>query len=155
VGAVQSAATSVKEYLDELPPDRREAIEEVRRVVLDNLPPGFEEIVDFGMLVYAIPLERYPDTYNGHPLGVAALASQKNYMSLYLGALYGGEESRSRFEKEYRATGKRFDVGKGCVRFRRVDDLPLDLVARAVAAVDVETLIELDEQAHPRSKKRR
>lgn len=144
----------MKEYLAELPPDRKQAIEQVRQVVLDNLQPGYEEMIDFGMLVYAVPLERYPDTYNGHPVGLAALASQKNYMSLYLTTIYSDVGSGRRFEEEYRATGKRYDVGKSCVRFRKVDDLPLDLIARTIAAASVDELIDLAEKAKEHRKKR-
>ena len=90
---MQSKATTVKEYLAELPPDRRAAISAVRKVILENLPEGYEEGMEYGMIGYFIPLKRYPVTYNGQPLGIAALASQKNYMSVYLMNVYGKEAS--------------------------------------------------------------
>ncbi len=86
---VQSKAQTVKEYLAELPPDRRKEIETVRKVILANLPKGYEECMSYGMIGYVIPLSRYPETYNKQPLAIAALASQKNYMSLYLMCVYG------------------------------------------------------------------
>lgn len=130
------------QYLAELSDDRRGAIASVRDVILENLPEGFEESMNWGMISYAVPLETYPDTYNGQPLSLAALASQKNYMSLYLMSVYATEGGAERFHEAYRATGKRLDMGKSCVRFRKLDDLPLDLIAQTIAAVDVDTFIE-------------
>lgn len=135
---MRSNAATVEACLNELPPERREMIEIVRQVILDNLPEGYVEAVRRGMISYEVPLESYPDTYNGQPLSYAALASQKNYVSLYLMAFYGDEALRERFETAYCATGKRLDVGKSCVRFRKLDDLPLDLVAEMIAAVSVD-----------------
>lgn len=110
----------------------------MRDVVLANLPEGYQESMNWGMISYEIPLERYPDTYNRQPLVYAALASQKNYMSLYLMGLYGDPEEEQSFEQRYRATGKRYDVGKSCVRFRRLEDLPLDLIGEVIASTSVE-----------------
>ena len=135
---MRSNAATVEACLNELPPERREMIEIVRQVILDNLPEGYVEAVRRGMISYEVPLESYPDTYNGQPLSYAALASQKNYVSLYLMAFYGDEALRERFETAYCATGKRLHVGKSCVRFRKLDDLPLDLVAEMIAAVSVD-----------------
>ena len=112
---MKSDAATVEAYLAALPDDRREAVETVRRVVLEHLPDGYEETMDFGMIAYVVPLETHPDTYNGHPLMYAALASQKHHMALYLQSIYADTGTGSRFEKDYRATGKRFDVGKSCV----------------------------------------
>jgi hypothetical protein len=146
---VSSSATTVEEYLGELPDDRRDAIAEVRSVILGNLPDGYVETMNWGMIAYEIPLERYPDTDNGQPLGCAALASQKNYMSLYLWGVYGDEASAASFRERYAATGKRIDMGKSCVRFTRVDDLPLDVIAEAIAATPVDQLIAWYEQRLP------
>jgi uncharacterized protein YdhG (YjbR/CyaY superfamily) len=144
---MRSQAATVDEYLAGLPADRRAAIETVRGVILENLPAGYVEVMNWGMITYEVPLETYPDTYNKQPLMFAALASQKNHMAVYLTGLYISDESRSDFEEAYRATGKRFDVGKSCVRFRRLDDLPLDLIGRTIASVPVERLIERVEEA--------
>ena len=147
---VRSAAATVEEYLLELPPDRREGIQAVRQVVLDNLPPGYVETMNWGMITYEIPLDRYPKTYNKQPLMYAALASQKRHMAVYLMCIYSHEESRTWFEERYKASGKRLDMGKSCVRFRRVKDLPLDLIAETVAGTSVEDYIEFYEASRKR-----
>jgi hypothetical protein len=97
------------------------------------LPDGYVEQMDFGMISYVIPLETYPDTYNGHPLMYAALASQKRHISLYLMNVYGDEESQRWFADGFADAGKKLDMGKACVRFRNLDDLPLDIIAQAIA----------------------
>ena len=152
---MQSSAKSVHEYLDELPPARLKAIETVRDVILDNLPEGFEEAMNWGMITYQVPLSRYPDTYNKKPLMLAALASQKNHMAVYLTGVYADDESRERFTEAYKDTGKRLDMGKSCVRFRKLDDLPLDVIGRAIAACDVDSFIELVETARPAKRPRK
>ncbi|MQA00352.1 MAG: DUF1801 domain-containing protein [Dehalococcoidia bacterium] len=144
-----SAATTVEQYLAELQPERRDAIEAVRRVILERLPDGYEETMQYGMLSYVVPLERYPQTYNKQPLAVASLASQKHYMSLYLMGIYS-DESSEWFEREYRATGKKLDKGKSCVRFKHLDDLPLDLVGDAIARTSVEDFIAQYEASRKR-----
>lgn len=148
---MRSEATSVDQYLAELPDDRRVAIETVRDTITANLDPGFEEAMNWGMITYQVPLAAYPDTYNGQPLMYAALASQKNHMAVYLTAVYAHDDTRESFLDKYRATGKRLDIGKSCVRFRRIDDLPLELIGDAIASMDVDTFIESVEAA--RSKK--
>ncbi|MEJ2481832.1 MAG: DUF1801 domain-containing protein, partial [Gemmatimonadota bacterium] len=130
---MRSEAKTVEEYLAELPEDRREAISTVRNVILEHLPEGYEESMNWGMIAYEVPLSVYPDTYNGQPLSYAALASQKNHMAVYLSGIYTDEEARTKFERDYRTTGKRFDVGKSCVRFRKLEDLPLPVIAEAIA----------------------
>src|SRR3989344_1849247 len=130
---VQSNAKTVEAYLKELPTERKEAISAVRKVILKNLPRGYEECMQYGMISYVIPLEKYPDTYNKQALGIVALASQKNYMSVYLMAIYGGKKTEKWFAEEYRKSGKKLDMGKSCIRFRKLDDLPLELIGKAVA----------------------
>lgn len=144
---MRSNAQTVEEYLDDLPEDRRDVIEQVRTVILKNLPAGFEEAMNWGMIAYQIPLARYPDTYNKEPLMYAGLASQKNYMAVYLSGIYTAERRREKFEKAYKATGKRFDVGKSCVRFRKLDDLPLALIGETIASMSVDHLISVYEDA--------
>jgi len=134
---VKSSAKTIDEYLAEMPPYRRAAIETVRRVILDNLPEGYEEAMNWGMITYQVPLSVYPDTYNGQPLMYAALASQKNHMAVYLTAIYMDDEARQRFEDAYRRTGMRMDIGKSCVRFRKLDDLPLDLIGSAISYMEM------------------
>jgi hypothetical protein len=144
---MKSEAKSPKQYLAELPPDRRVALATVRDVILENLPAGYVEAMDWGMISYQVPLDAYPDTYNGKPLMYAALASQKGYMVVYLSAIYADEHERECFESAYRATGKRYDVGQSCVRFRKLDDLPLEVIGAAVAATPLDRFIRRYDEA--------
>ena len=144
---MQSDAATVTEYLAGLPEDRRAALEAVRTLITAHLPTGFVESMNWGMIVYEVPLATYPDTYNGQPLAYAGLASQKNHMSVYLMGLYGSEPLRAEFEDAYRATGKRMDIGKSCVRFKRLDDLPLDVVGHAIGAMTLEEFLSLHDDA--------
>jgi hypothetical protein len=138
---VTSDARTSDEYIEGLPDDRREAVRAVRDVVRDNLPAGFEEGMQSGMIAWYIPLERLPNTYNGQPLGLAGLASQKSYMSLYLLSVYGDPRTEAWFKDRYAASGKRLNMGKSCVRFRRLEDLPLDVIGDTIARVDLESYI--------------
>ena len=151
---MRSDATTVEGYLTELPGDRREAVQTVRQTILEHLPRGYEEVMNWGMITYQVPLDAYPHTYNGQPLMYAALASQKNHMAVYLTGIYMSEETRREFEDAYRATGKRLDVGKSCVRFRRLEDLPLELVGDCIAAEDVEAFVARFEQTSARKSKK-
>ena len=151
---MQSDATTVDQYLAELSEDHRTALETVRDTILANLPAGYEEAMNWGMITYQVPLETHPDTYNGQPLMYAALASQKNHMAVYLTSVYALPEKTDEFEAAYRATGKRYDVGKSCVRFRKLDDLPLGLIGETIAAFDVETFVADVEDARQTRKYR-
>jgi hypothetical protein len=144
---VTSNAQTVDDYITSLPEDRRTAVEAVRKVVRDNLPDGFEEGMQSGMIGWYIPLERFPNTYNGQPLGLAAIASQKNYMSLYLNSVYGDPRTEAWFKDRYAASGKRLNMGKSCVRFRRLEDLPLDVIGDTIARVDLESYLAWYEKA--------
>jgi uncharacterized protein YdhG (YjbR/CyaY superfamily) len=146
---MRSNASTVEQYLSELPADRREAITTVRQTILDNLPAGYEEVMNWGMITYQVPLETFPDTYNKKPLMYAALASQKHHISIYLTAIYMDDEARQAFEKAYRATGKRYDAGKSCVRFKKLDDLPLELIGQSIASMSVEEFIAAVETVRP------
>lgn len=142
-----SQATSPDQYLDELPDGRRHDIAIVRDVILANLPAGIEESMNWGMLTYEVPLSVVPDTYNGQPLAFAGLASQKNHMSVYLSGIYASESLRQEFERRYAATGMQMDIGKSCVRFRKLDDLPLAVIAWAISAVTLEEFVDTYLQA--------
>jgi hypothetical protein len=142
-----STGTTVDEYLDSLPADRKADLETVRQVVLRNLPAGYQEGMQYGMISYFIPLERYPVTYNKQPLAYVGLGAQKHYLSLYLMCVYGSPDLRAWFEAEYRKSGKRLDMGKSCLRFKRADDLPLDLIGRVVATIPVDKYIAHYESA--------
>lgn len=151
---VKSGAKTAEEYLDELPVDRRAVIEKVREVVLASLPAGYQESINWGMLNYEIPLERYPDTYNKQPLTYVSLAAQKNYYALYLMCVYGDLLGHERLEAEFAHAGKKLDMGKSCVRFRRLEDLPLEVVGRVIGATDPDAYIQAYEASiHHRSKK--
>ena len=138
---VSSTAQSPDEYIASLPPDRREALTAVRDVIRRNLPDGFEEGMEFGMLAWYVPLERFPDTYNGHPLGLAALASHKQYISLYLNTVYGDPQLADWFRARYAASGKRLNMGKSCLRFRSLEDLPLDVIGETIARVPLDRYV--------------
>lgn len=152
---MRASASTVKEYLAELPQERREAIEAVRKVILKNLPEGYEEAMNWGMISYQVPLETYPHTYNKEPLMYAALASQKNHMAVYLTPIYMDEGASRAFEAAYKATGKRYDTGKSCVRFRKLVDLPLELIGESIASLPVSEFVERVKEARsaPRSKR--
>lgn len=149
---MNSDAATVEEYLDGLDDDRRASMEAVRKVVLDNLPAGYVEAMNWGMISYEIPLERYPDTYNKRPLMYAALASQKNHMSLHLMCVYSHKESRIRFEEKFKASGKKLNMGKSCVRFKRLEDLPLDVVGEAIAGTSVDAYIRFYQESRTKRK---
>ena len=141
---MKSKASTVEEYLAGLPEDRRTAIQAVRKVILKNLPKGYEEVLQYGVLGYVVPLKVFPSGYlnrKNEPLPYICLASQKNYMSIYMMSVYGDAEAK--FRKEYQATGKRLDMGKCCVRFRKLEDLPLDVIGKAIARYPMKKWIEI------------
>ena len=147
----KSAATTVEEYLNELPAERRAVIERVRQVILDNLPTGYQESMTWGMISYEVPLERYPKTYNKKPLSYAALAAQKNNYTLYLMCAYNGSMQEGWLEERFAAAGKKLDMGKSCLHFRKLDDLPLDVIGEAIAMVSVDDYIAQYEQSRRRA----
>ena len=147
---MRSEAGTVEEYLASLPEDRRLALEAVRRTILDNLPAGYEEVMNWGMITYEVPLATYPDTYNGKPLMYAALASQKHHMAVYLTGVYSDDGTAEAFRRDYLATGKRLDMGKSCVRFRKLDDLPIELIGQTIASVEVNEFVETQKRIRQR-----
>jgi len=139
---VTSRARTVDQYLAELPAQQRAVVSAVRDVVRRNLPKGYRETANWGMIVYEIPLDRYPDTYNGQPLCYAGLAAQKNHYSLYLMGAYQDPGEAEELRDAFRKAGKKLDMGKSCVRFRRVDDLPLEAIGRLIKRTPPERFIE-------------
>jgi uncharacterized protein YdhG (YjbR/CyaY superfamily) len=135
--------TAVEQYLAAVPDERRPTLEAVRQTILDNLPEGMEETLAWGMITYQIPMERSGATYNGKPLMYAALANQKGHMAVYLTSVYADPDRLDRFRAQYLASGKPLDMGKSCVRFRSLDDLPLDLLAETIAATSVDQFVAL------------
>lgn len=123
--SMQSTASTVQEYLRELPEERRELVQHVRQVILDNLPAGYEEGMEYGMIGYFVPLSTFPDTYNGQPLSYVALASQKNAISLYLSAVYADSQREKELRAAFDKIGKKPNMGKSCVRFTKTEDIPL------------------------------
>ena len=145
---MQSKATTVTKYLAELPEERRAALKAVRAVIQKNLPKGYVEGMDYGNIAWTVPLAVYPDTYNGQPLCYAALASQKNHMALYLMCAYGDGPVKQKLVAGFRAAGKKLDMGKSCIRFRKLDDLPLDVIGEVAAAVPMKKYIEITKAVH-------
>ncbi len=149
---VSSRAATVKDYLASLPEDRRKAMSAVRRVIRKHLPKGFKEGMQYGMIGYYVPLSRYPETYNGQPLGVVALGSQKNHMSLYLMCVYGDSDLQKRFSAGWAKSGKKLNMGKSCVRFKKVEDLALDVIADALCELTVDGFIQVYEDTRANTK---
>ena len=141
---MQSKASTVEEYLAGLPEDRRKAIEAVRRVILENLDTEYEEGIQYGMIGYYVPHRVFPAGYHcdpKQPLPFAALASQKNYMSVYLMCIYGDSDHSKWFQDAWAKTGKKLDMGKSCIRFKKVEDLALDVIAEAIRRVPAKKYI--------------
>lgn len=142
---MQSKAKTVTEYLDSLPLDRRMEIEAVRRVLLDNLDRDFAEAMQYGMIGYAVPHRLFPDGYHcdpKQPLPFGGLAAQKNACSLYLMPLYGDAKLLQWFTSEWKKTGKKLDMGKACIRFKKADDLALDVIAATLRKVSLQAYVD-------------
>lgn len=139
---MKSDAETVEDYLATLPDDRAEAITTVRETILANLPNGIVETMNWGMISYEVPLELCPDTYNGKPLMFAALASQKRHMAVYLSAVFGDDSEEQWFRDAYVATGKKLDMGKSCVRFTTLDNLPVELIGEAMGRVSIDSFLD-------------
>ena len=149
----RSAATTVDEYLQSLPDTSRAEIARVRDVILASLPLGYVEDMAYGMIYYSVPLSRYPKTYNGHPLGYVGLAAQKRYNAIHLVGVYSDKDGAKRLDDQFAKAGKKLDMGKGCVRFKRADDLALDAIAASIASLSVDDYISLHERARAASRK--
>ena len=139
-----STAATVEEYLRSLPADRRAAISTVRATILAHLPAGYEERMGYGMIAYVVPHTLYPAGYHCDPkmpLMLANLGSQKNHMAMYLMTVYGDPATEKWFRQAWTATGKKLDMGKACVRFRKIEDVPLAVVGQLIARVPVKEYI--------------
>ena len=149
---VNSKASNVSEYLKELTPEQRSVVSTVRDLILRHIPTGYQEMMSlgWGTISYVIPLAAYPKTYNGKPLVYAALAAQKNYYSLYLMALYQNPILETVLKEAFSKAGKKLDMGKSCVRFRKLDGLPLDDIGKIIASVTPAQFIARYEQAQRR-----
>jgi hypothetical protein len=154
---MMSRARTVAEYLKELPADRRAAINAIRQVILENLPAGYEECMSYGMIGYVVPHSLYPKGYHCDPklpLPFANLASQKNHMALYLMTVYGDPVTEKWFRGAWNAAGKKLDMGKACVRFKKLEDVPLDVVGQLIARVPVKAYIARIEKVFAKSKRK-
>jgi hypothetical protein len=137
-------ASTVTEYLAALPADRREALSEVRRGINRALPPGYKEGIQFGMISWFVPLSTYPAGYGGNPkvaLPVISLASKSSYMALHMICFYGQPALRERFTAEYAKSGKKLDMGQGCLRFKTLPELALDVVESCIARLPVKDYV--------------
>ena len=144
---VSSKETTPAAYLASLPAERRKVIAAVRAVVKRHLPQGYVETMNWGMLSYEVPLSRYPDTYTEQPLAYLALAAQKNNYALYLSCTSGDKALMGKLAAAYKAAGRKPDMGKGCLRFRTLKELPLDVIGEIVASTSVARRIALSEAA--------
>jgi len=142
---VSSRALTVEQYLAELPPERRDVIATLRELINHHLPEGFVESMAYGMIGWGIPLSRYPDTYNGQPIGPLALAAQKHNYALYTMVAYMSPDVDRDLRDAFARAGLRLDMGKSCIRFRSLDQLPLEAIARLVESTSVEEFIALYE----------
>lgn len=142
---MHSKAATVQSYLAELPDDRRAAIQAIRQVILKNIDRQFEEGMQYGMIGYYVPHRIFPAGYHcdpRQPLPFAGLASQKNHMSLYVMSVYGGGVEEKWFRAAWARTGKKLDMGKCCIRFKKLDDLAMEVVAEAFRRVSAKGYIE-------------
>jgi Domain of unknown function (DU1801) len=146
---MQSKAKTVKQYLAELPADRRAAIGAVRDVILKNLDKNYEECMSYGMIGYVVPHSVYPPGYQCNPalpLPFACLASQKNHMAVYLCGLYGDSANARWFQGAWAKTGKKLDMGKACIRFKKLDDLALDVIGESIRRMPAQAYIAYVEE---------
>ena len=147
---MQSKAATVAQYMKELPADRREVIGAVRQTILKSLPKGYEEGMQYGMISYFVPHSIYPKGYHcdaSQPLPFVCLASQKNYISLYMFCDYTDQQQKEWFCQAWTDAGKKLSMGKSCVRFKKLDDVPLNVVAQAVKRYPVKKFIQQYEKA--------
>jgi uncharacterized protein DUF1801 len=144
------SGVTVPEFLEQLPPARRREVDRLRTIIRRHLPAGYEEVVSKRMLVYQVPLARYPDTYNKQPLWYVALASEKSYLSLHLMGIYGDPTQAERLKTGFRAAGKKLDMGKACIHFKTTDDLPLDAIGQVVASMPLDRWVAIAQAARHR-----
>jgi hypothetical protein len=133
--------TTVSSYLAGLPADQRKVLSAVRDTIRKNLPSGYEEVLQGKYISYVVPLSRFPKTYNGHPLWYVSLVPQKNYYALHMVALYGSPKELAKVQAGYKKAGKKLDMGKACIRFRKLEDLPLDVIGESIAGIPMEDYI--------------
>lgn len=145
------------QYVEELPDDRKEVIQRLRTILKENLPVGYEEEISYGMIGYVVPYSIYPAGYAVKPkvpLPLINLASQKNHVALYHMAVYAVPGIAEWFQTEYPKHCKtKLDMGKGCIRLKKMDDIPYDLIGELARKVDVQTWIDTCEKVVRRPRK--
>jgi hypothetical protein len=152
---MKRTARTVDDYLGELPPEQREMVRALRAAIRAGLPAGYDEAMLYGGIAWTVPLSRYPETYNGQPLAPVTLVAQKAYVALYLSVPYADASERAWLERAWAAAGKRLEMGKSCVRMRRMEDVPLDVVRAFVARTPPERFIALYESSRRGAEKKR
>ncbi len=149
---MKSEAKTPDEYIQSLPEDRQEAISELRKTIKKNIPKGFTECLAYGMIGFVVPHSIYPDGYHCDPkipLPFISLASQKNFIAFYHMGMYGDKNLAEWFTKEYPKHSKgKLDMGKSCVRFKKVNDIPFQLIGELVKKVSVKDWISAYEKAY-------
>ncbi|HYI38818.1 MAG TPA: DUF1801 domain-containing protein [Allosphingosinicella sp.] len=145
-----SKAPTPEAYLDELPTERAALVSRLRDLVNANLPDGYVERMSWGMISWEVPTERYPDTYNGQPLVYAGLAAQKNYTALYLNCVYASEERTERLKARWASAGRKLDMGKSCLRFKRAEDVAEEVLAETIRSIPVDRFIAEHEAGRAR-----
>jgi hypothetical protein len=153
VAVFKGKAKTVSEYLGALPPERRAVVSKVRSLVKKHLPKGYKEGMGWGVITYSVPLKILPDTYNGQPLCYAAIASLKNDYSLYLMNVYGDPKKMTLLTDAFKKRGKKLDMGKSCLHFKSLDDLPLDVVGDVIASTPMEQYIDIYRASRKMTKK--
>jgi hypothetical protein len=147
-----STVTTPAQYIASLPADRAKTIATVRALVNKHIPRGYDECIVWGTIGWTIPLSRYPDTYNKQPITYVALASQKNYCSLYLMGAFWSADQLAELKAEFKTAGKKLDMGKCCVHFETPDDLPLEAIGKLISEISSEQWIEMYEESRLKTK---
>ena len=147
---MKSEALTVTEYISKLPDDRKQAVEKLRKTIADNLPKGFVETMGYGMIAFTVPHSLYPNGYHCDPklpLPFISIASQKNFVALYHMGIYAKPELLKWFTDEYAKYSKtKLDMGKSCIRFKKVEHIPYELIAELSKKVTVKDWIETYEK---------
>lgn len=139
---MQSTSETVSEYIGNLPVDQAAVVSGLRSIVLASLPQGYVETMAWGMICYEVPLSILPDTYNKQPLVYIGLAAQKRYFSLYLMNIYQDANALELLKAAYAASGKRLDMGKSCIRFKKLEDLDLEVIKRIIGMTPMESFVQ-------------
>jgi hypothetical protein len=147
----RATPSTVAGYLRAVPVEQRGTLAKLRQLIRKHVPKGYQEAMNWGAITYQVPLKRCPDTYNGQPLCYVAIAAQKNYLSLYLMTVYGHPEKQKQLKAGFARAGKKLDMGKACIRFRTLDDLPLQTIADIIASTPVDTYVAAYEESRKRS----